>query len=41
MPNGGVKQVIDMPTPTRNITEIEREQIKKLKKSKNKLMLDE
>lgn len=31
----------DMPTPTRSITEIEREQIKKLKKSKNKLMLDE
>ena len=31
----------DMPTPTRSITEIEREQIMKLKKSKNKLMLDE
>lgn len=31
----------DMPTPTRSITEIEREQIKKLKKSKTKLMLDE
>lgn len=31
----------DIPTPTRSITEIEREQIKKLKKSKNKLMLDE
>lgn len=31
----------DMPAPTRSITEIEREQIKKLKKSKTKLMLDE
>jgi DNA-damage-inducible protein D len=31
----------DMPAPTRSITEVEREQIKKLKKSKNKLMLDE
>ena len=31
----------EMPTPTRSITEIEREQIKKLKKSKTKLMLDE
>ncbi|HEY5584739.1 MAG TPA: DNA damage-inducible protein D [Ruminiclostridium sp.] len=31
----------DMPTPTRSITDIEREQIKKLKKLKNKLMLDE
>lgn len=31
----------DIPTPTRGITAIEREQIKKLKKSKNKLMLDE
>lgn len=31
----------DIPTPSRSITEIEREQIKKLKKSKNKLMLDE
>ena len=31
----------DMVTPTRSITEIEREQIKKLKNSKNKLMLDE
>jgi DNA-damage-inducible protein D len=31
----------DMPTPTRSITEIEREQIKKLKKSKTKLILDE
>jgi DNA-damage-inducible protein D len=31
----------DMPTPTRSITEIEREQIKKLKKTKKKLMLDE
>ena len=31
----------DMRRPTRSITEIEREQIKKLKKSKNKLMLDE
>ena len=30
-----------MPTPTRSITDIEREQINKLKKSKNKLMLDE
>ena len=31
----------DIPTPTRSITEIEREQIKNLKKSKKKLMLDE
>jgi DNA-damage-inducible protein D len=31
----------DLPTPICSITEIEREQIKKLKKSKNKLMLDE
>ena len=31
----------DMPTPIRSITDIEREQINKLKKSKNKLMLDE
>ncbi len=31
----------DIPTPTRSITEIEREQLRKLKKSKNKLMLDE
>ena len=31
----------NMPTPTPSITEIEREQIKKLKKSKTKLMLDE
>jgi len=31
----------DLPTPNRSITEIEREQIKNLKKSKKKLMLDE
>ena len=31
----------DIPTPTRSITNIERVQLKKLKKSKNKLMLDE
>lgn len=31
----------DMPTPTKSITEIERMQIKKLKNSKNKLLLDE
>jgi DNA-damage-inducible protein D len=31
----------DMPTPTRSISEIEREQIEKLKKSTTKLMLDE
>ncbi|MHB1336980.1 MAG: hypothetical protein ACYCXQ_13670 [Candidatus Humimicrobiaceae bacterium] len=31
----------DMPTPSWSITEIEREQIKKLKKSKKKLILDE
>lgn len=31
----------DIPTPSRSITEIEREQIKNLKKSKKKLMLDE
>jgi len=31
----------DMQTPIRSITDIEREQLRKLKKSKNKLMLDE
>ena len=31
----------DLPTPNRSITEIEREQIKKLKNTKKKLMLDE
>jgi len=31
----------DMPTPVSSITDIEREQLKKLKKSNNKLMLDE
>ena len=31
----------DLPTPARSITEVEREQLKKLKKSKIKLMLDE
>lgn len=31
----------DMPTPPRSITEIEREQIKRLKNTKNNLMLDE
>lgn len=31
----------DLPIPEKSITEIERDQLKKLKKSKNKLMLDE
>ena len=31
----------DLPTPEKSIKEVEREQLKKLKKSKKKLMLDE
>jgi DNA-damage-inducible protein D len=31
----------NLPTPEKNISKIEREQLKKLKKSKKRLMLDE
>jgi DNA-damage-inducible protein D len=31
----------DLPTPTRSVSEVEKEQLKKLKNSKKKLMLDE
>jgi DNA-damage-inducible protein D len=31
----------DMPVPNKSISDVEREQLKKLKKNPNKLMLDE
>ncbi len=31
----------NLPTPVKNISKVEREQLKKLKKSKKRLMLDE
>lgn len=41
MQNSKMQDILDLPTPEKSIKQVEKEQLKRLKNRKTKLMLDE